>query len=258
MKKITTIIIVIVIVGAVYWLLRPAQPLSEPEQVSEDEISNLLENLEQETGINFSEVQDVEFKWIVNVDPQIKEETVSGKGFEANVIPSEQFDKIHPFLIDNGFKTNVYNLAAGTISGLTGYIKNKTVCTVAGGATGYQTATGQWIAPEPDKNDIEVKCGELEYDSYTIEAKMGDMFSIVLDANPTTGYQWEVEFDSDNIQLIDREYVTSSKEPLPGTGGYETFNFFALKPGNTNIKFSYLRSWVGDAIETLAYEIIIR
>jgi len=140
----------------------PDKCFNGSECVSLDETSVLLEDLEQATGIDFSEIQDVEFKWVVNVDPQIKEETVAGKGFEVNVIPSEQFDKVHQFLIDNGFKTDVYNLAAGTISGLTGYIKNKTVCTVAGGLTGYKEAEGQWIPTDTDNWDITVKCGKVK------------------------------------------------------------------------------------------------
>jgi hypothetical protein len=127
-----------------------------------DEISNFLEDLEQETGIDFSEIENVEFNWVVKVEPETTEETVAGKGFEAKRIPSEQFDSIHPFFTDNGFKTDVYNIAAGTISGLTGYKKDKNVCTVAGGLTGYKEATSQWIPPETDKWDITVKCGKVE------------------------------------------------------------------------------------------------
>jgi len=140
----------------------PDKCFNGSECVSLDETSNLLEDLKQETDIDFSEVQDIEFKWIVRVDPQIEEETVAGKGFEANVIPSEQFDGIHPFFIDNGFETDPYNMAAGTISGLTGYKKDKTVCTVSGGLTGYKEAEGQWIPPDTNNWDINVKCGNVE------------------------------------------------------------------------------------------------
>lgn len=132
------------------------------ECVSSDEISILLENLEQETGIDFSEIEETEFKWIVKVDPKVEEENVSGKGFEANVISSEEFDSIHPFLINNGFKTDVYNFADGTISGLRGYRKDKAVCAVSGGLTGYKEAEGQWIPPDTSNWDITVKCGNIE------------------------------------------------------------------------------------------------
>jgi len=151
-------IILIIVIGLGYF---GYQYFTQPTE-TEDEIILLLKNLKQETGIDFSEIEDVEFKWIVKVDPKIAEETVAGKGFEANIVSSEQFDTIHPFLISKGFETDVYNLAAGTISGLTGYLKDKTVCTVAGGLTGYKEADGQWIPLDTDHWDITVKCGHVE------------------------------------------------------------------------------------------------
>ncbi|XOA43066.1 MAG: hypothetical protein ACKKMO_01160 [Candidatus Nealsonbacteria bacterium] len=142
----------------------PDKCFNGSECVSSDEILALLENLNQETGIDFSEIQNIEFKWIVKVDPEITEEIVVGKGFEANVISNEQYDSIEQFLKDNGFKTDVYNIAAGTISESTGYKKDKAVCAVAGGLTGYKEAEGPMIMPEADKWewDITVKCGKLE------------------------------------------------------------------------------------------------
>lgn len=260
LKKIIAVLASIAIIAGVgYGAANYLVNASSSQDESLDEISKLLKELEQETGIEFSDIQPAIIKWVVSVQPKVQDISINGKGFEVEGISEEQKAEIESFLKSKGFKVDLYNIADGTFVGLAGYKKEDIACTVAGGATGYKTATGQWIPPEPGKNDIEVKCGELEHDSNTtIETKMGDIFSIVLDANPTTGYQWEVEIDSDNIQLIDREYITSSKEPVPGAGGYETFNFFALKPGNTNIKFSYLRSWEGDVIETLVYEIIIR
>ncbi|MBZ9571921.1 hypothetical protein KJA15_01105 [Patescibacteria group bacterium] len=130
----------------------PDKCFNGSECVSLDEISNLLENLKQETDIDFSEVQDIEFKWIVKVDPQIEEETVAGKGFEANRISSEQYDSIEQFLKDNGFEVDLYNIADGLFTGLVGYKKDQIVCTVSGGST----------PQEPDIKDVTVNCGKLE------------------------------------------------------------------------------------------------
>ncbi|GAG42906.1 unnamed protein product, partial [marine sediment metagenome] len=64
---------------------------------------------------------------------------------------------------------DLYNIADGTFSGLEGYSlmniwgkKEKAVCVVTWGATGYKEAEGQWIPPEPDKYDVTVKCGKLK------------------------------------------------------------------------------------------------
>ncbi|MGB2762314.1 MAG: hypothetical protein WBC21_02095 [Minisyncoccales bacterium] len=126
-----------------------------------DEASNLLEDLKQETGIDFSGIEEFQFKWIVNVDPEVREETVAGKGFEAERISSEQYDSIEQFLKNNGFEVDIYNISAGTISELIGYRKDKAVCAVSGGLTGYKEAEGQWVPTDTDNWDITIKCGKV-------------------------------------------------------------------------------------------------
>ena len=135
-----------------------------PEQDGENESVNILEELQKETGISFSEIQPLEFKWVVKVDPTITEETVAGKGFEANRISDEQYDSVESFFIDRDFEKDLYNIASGTISELTGYRKDKAVCAVSGGLTGYKEAEDQWIPSESDKWDwdITVNCGQVE------------------------------------------------------------------------------------------------
>lgn len=127
----------------------------EPEK-----ISDFLKELKRETGIGFSEIKPVEFKWIVSVDPKIEDVTIEGKGFEVKRISETQRKKIEPFLKDEGFEMDLYNIADGTIAGLIGYKKDQIVCTVVAGFAGYKEATGQWIPPEPDKSDVDIECGK--------------------------------------------------------------------------------------------------
>ena len=112
----------------------------------------------------------------------------------------------------------------------------------------------QYLSPTPLSEDKTEETGVSK-----IETTDGGAFSVVLEANPTTGYQWEIDFNSNYIQLIARDYTPSAPE-LIGSGGEETFNFLALKSGETEIKFSYLRPWEEDIppIEEKVYEIIIR
>jgi len=342
--KLTTgifiIILAFLVVGGLWMSSKQeAPPVEETEDEVKDEVLNLLENLEQETGIDFSAIADVEFDWMVEKDKEMERVTIQGRGFEAQGIPTEQYAKIESFLKDNGFEADIYNAAAGTISGLDGYRKDYLVCIVIGGVTGYKEAAGQWIPPETDKKDVEVKCGQgdesidpviskeeaikrflaqkyqtkasainidikqetahyvkcsvqvldefaqggagdrgiflvakvdehwqiiEEKEKYnfpedeTIATKNNDNFFVILEANPTTGYQWEVDFDSDYLELTNREYVAPSSG-LVGAGGDETFNFLALKSGQTEIIFSYLRSWEEDKppIEERVYQITI-
>jgi hypothetical protein len=131
------------------------------EPCGKEEIFDLLTELRDSTGIKFSGIQDATFEWVVRVDPETVGEIVAGRGFDVERISSGQSDSIHPFFIDNGFKTDVNNFTAGTISESTGYIKGETICTVAKGLTGYEEAESGWVAPETDKWDATVKCGKL-------------------------------------------------------------------------------------------------
>jgi inhibitor of cysteine peptidase len=76
----------------------------------------------------------------------------------------------------------------------------------------------------------------------TVETKINEEFFIMLAANPTTGYEWQVDTDPEYVELKKREYSPSQPELL-GSGGQETFAFLALKSGETEIVFSYLRPW---------------
>ncbi len=344
------IILVFLVVGGLWMSTKQEAPSVGQEEI-EDEILNLLENLKQETGIDFSAMVDVEFDWMVEKDKKMERVTIQGKGFEVLGISSEQYAKVESILKDNGFKADVYNAAAGTISGLDGYRKDYLVCVVTGGASGYKEAKGQWIPPEIDKKDIEIKCGQgdesidavvsktdeikklladkygkkvaevtinigqetdnhirggvefqpggpentgiflaakvdgswqIAFDGHgaiscedmadynfpeemitdcsktrVIKTKKDENFLISLEANATTGYQWTSDFDADYLQLIDKDYRVSSPE-LIGSGGYETFKFLALKTGQTEITFSYLRLWESrQPAKKKVYQIII-
>lgn len=108
-----------------------------------------------------------------------------------------------------------------------------------------------------DQEESEVV--DISESSDVINTKKGDKFLVVLESNPTTGYSWEVNVDSNYIQLDDKSFNSESSEGMVGVGGNETFNFTALESGNTEITFSYLRPWEKDVepVEKKVYNIII-
>jgi predicted secreted protein len=77
-----------------------------------------------------------------------------------------------------------------------------------------------------------------------IEVQAGQNFTIILKANATTGYQWQFAkpLDENLVQLISSKYL-ADKINLVGAGGKQIWLFKALKVGQTNISFKYVRSW---------------
>lgn len=152
------------------WVKRGQPSTPRPEALcgesdeSRDDLSLFLIILENETKIGFSDIQDIEFNWVLQVKPERREITVNGKGFEAVRVSEQKYQKAISFLKNRGFAIDIPNIAdgAGTVGGLIGYKKDNIVCTIAAGFTGYKEAQEQWIPPETDKYDIEIKCGQYE------------------------------------------------------------------------------------------------
>jgi len=130
------------------------------EPCTEAEAFNMLIDIKEATKINFSGITKTELNW-ATAEGDIK---ATGKGFDATRITSEELRSIGQYLIDKGFVVDVYNVIAGTIAGSTGYRLNNMSVIVAGGATGYKEAEGQWIPPEPDLKDVTVSAALIEVD----------------------------------------------------------------------------------------------
>lgn len=77
-----------------------------------------------------------------------------------------------------------------------------------------------------------------------MEAQAGQNFTIILKANATTGYQWQFAkpLDENLVQLINSKYL-ADKTKLVGAGGKQVWIFKALKAGQANISFKYVRPW---------------
>ena len=83
--------------------------------------------------------------------------------------------------------------------------------------------------------------GQVEYTStgQKIEVPVGVTFIITVDANPTTGYTWEVGFDQSLLKMVKR--YTASQPSMVGSGGSESFEFEGLKKGDTEVYLNYKR-----------------
>jgi inhibitor of cysteine peptidase len=72
---------------------------------------------------------------------------------------------------------------------------------------------------------------------------VGGKVVVELQANPTTGYTWDVgEVDTNILKQVGQtEYNSSSTTPMPGQGGTQTLRFQAIAPGTTTLKLIYHR-----------------
>jgi len=76
-----------------------------------------------------------------------------------------------------------------------------------------------------------------------IEIGVGKQFIIALDSNPTTGYNWEADFDESFLKLVQDEFKPAEDKDLVGAGGEQRFTFEGVKKGKTEVTLTYKRSW---------------
>ncbi len=96
------------------------------------------------------------------------------------------------------------------------------------------------LAPEPAQKLTNADDGK------TVAVKVGDLITISLKGNPTTGYSWRTaKLDGKAIeQMGDPKYtINSHRSGMVGVGGTFVFKFKAAKPGKTGVNLEYVRPW---------------
>ncbi len=79
----------------------------------------------------------------------------------------------------------------------------------------------------------------------SISAKAGETFTIELEENPTTGYQWSVTVSDETVVALDKdEYVPDDTTgDIAGSGGTRVLTFKAVKAGDATIDMVNERNW---------------
>jgi predicted secreted protein len=91
-----------------------------------------------------------------------------------------------------------------------------------------------------------------------ISAKVNDPFTISLPANPTTGYEWNANYDYVLLKEESAQFERAPAETVRvGAGGTFVFVFTPIKPGKTTIRFVYKRSWENIVADTRAFRVEI-
>lgn len=77
-----------------------------------------------------------------------------------------------------------------------------------------------------------------------IKVKLDTEFAIILDANRTTGYGWQISGDlhKQMLKVIEIKH-RQNKSQLVGSGGKDIWTFKALQEGEVALVFEYVRPW---------------
>jgi predicted secreted protein len=112
------------------------------------------------------------------------------------------------------------------------------------------------LIPEPEKEPEESKGENIKQKENALRTfteldntkefrlHVGEEFQVSLQENPTTGYIWILsEASSSNIELIQREFLSSQDAVIVGSGGIRVLKFKAQKPGRANLYLELKRPW---------------
>jgi len=95
---------------------------------------------------------------------------------------------------------------------------------------------------------IEGEVREFHDPSVEIVVEKGEEFAIVLESNPTTGYQWKLNRALDGkIVTLEKTEFEPPEEELLGAPGEERWTFKAHELGRTTIELAYVRPWEVEA-----------
>ena len=95
----------------------------------------------------------------------------------------------------------------------------------------------------------------------TIELTTGQVVTITLEANPTTGYTWDVvEAPSGQILRQVGEIEFESESDAIGAGGVQIIRFEVVNAGQTSLTLVYHRPWETDVepLDTFSLHVVAR
>ena len=101
---------------------------------------------------------------------------------------------------------------------------------------------------------------EISDPGKSIEVAAGSEFKIIIESNPSTGYQWKMvgELDESILQFVSMDY--RADEPvLPGSGGADVWVFRAVTAGETKIVLGNYPPGQGEpAAQEVAFTISVK
>jgi inhibitor of cysteine peptidase len=93
-----------------------------------------------------------------------------------------------------------------------------------------------------------------------VELAVGTSVTLELQANPTTGYQWELAAEPDTavVRVLSDTYVAPDSGAM-GAGGTQRLVVEGVAAGTTTLELRYVRPWETDTppAETATFDITV-
>ncbi len=117
------------------------------------------------------------------------------------------------------------------------------------------TASVGLAACGDDRGELSVTDADAHF-----EVDPGEVFSVVLESNPTTGYAWALAepLPWEVVRLVEDRYIEPDTD-LAGAGGHQELSFEAVGDGSTDIQLWYVRSFDDppEPAQRVQYEVIV-
>jgi len=111
------------------------------------------------------------------------------------------------------------------------------------------------VPPAPNKYLVTISAEDFTKETQIlkqVEVKTGDVFTVALDSNATTGFSWTEQAkiaDGNILKQTGHEYIApranDDTKPVVGMSGIEEWWFTAGLTGSTTVTMSYNRPWEG-------------
>jgi inhibitor of cysteine peptidase len=126
------------------------------------------------------------------------------------------------------------------------------------------------VPPAPNKYLVSISAGDFNKETHIVrqvELKAGDVFTVALDSNATTGFIWTEQAkiaDGNILKQTGHEYIApranDDTKPVAGMSGIEEWWFTAGRTGVTTATMSYSRPWEGGEkdVRTFVLTVIVK